>query len=65
MTSSEFWLGAQSLTGDATLTVVAVDDDGLLVRSTISPGSTSPCLTGVPRHSSEEGGQVILVNVVG
>lgn len=52
MTSSEFWLGAESLTGDATLTVVAVDDVGLLVRSTISLMSTALCLTGVLRHSS-------------
>ena len=36
MTSSEFWLGAQSLAGDATLMVVAVDDEGLFVRSTTS-----------------------------
>ena len=38
--------------GDATLTVVAVDDVGLLVRSTIAVTSTSLCLTGVLRHSS-------------
>ena len=55
MTSSEFWLGVESLTGEAMLTVVAVDDVGLLVRSTISLTSMVLCLTRVLRDSSGGG----------